>query len=534
MRRPCFVLSVCVGLAVVASGYVYAADTMAWKKFLATPGQSQLPDVSYAGYMYGEKPLPTGDVTVNARDHGAKADGKTDDTEAIRAALHAAGAQGGGVVLLPKGNYRLSGILYMQHSGVVLRGEGAAKTILYWDKPLSEVTAARPNAQGKSAWSWSGGFIWFKPRETPNEETWRERPAVATLAADAKRGDRTVTVDSADPLKPGDWLILSMTDPSDHSLFQHMAGDIPGAAQYDWNDKASDLIRQLANWRWPVEVAAVEGNRVTFRQPLRLDARAAWSPKLHPIGQHVHDAGVEQLTVQMKPDSPVMPHLQDAGYNGICFETAVNCWARDVVLKDCENALGTECCKCITVSGVKVTGRQTHLLFWCRKLSHDCLFTDFRLEAPSFHGINMEGLSSGNVWSNGTIAHGTFDSHRWMPFQNVRTNLVIFNDGVHGGDPKTAGPLFGARCAHWNIRVTNGNGEMIFAPYQMPLGSLVGIVGCGPAETTEIDFAGEMHALIESPGRPVTPANLHEAQLAARLKLPAKSGKPSKAAKPKR
>jgi hypothetical protein len=514
------------------SGPAHAADALSWKMYLAAgAAQAQLPDVSYAGYRYGEKPLPSAAVTVNARDHGAQGNGKTDDTAAIRAALAAAAEKGGGVVLLPKGIYILSGIIYMKHSGVVLRGEGATKTVLYWDKPLSQVTSARANAQGKSAWSWSGGFIWFKPRETPNEETWREGNVVATLSADARRGDRTITVDGASAIKAGDWLILSLTDPPDHSLFQHMAGDLPGAAQYDWNGKAPDLIRQLTNWRWPVEVAAVDGNRVTLRQPLRLDARSAWSPKLHPIGQHVHDSGVEQLTIQMNPASPVLPHLQDAGFNGICFETSVNCWARDVVLKDCENALGTECSKCITATGIKVMGRQTHLSFWCRKLSHDCLFTDFRLDAPSTHGINMEGLSSGNVWSSGLIAHGTFDSHRWMPFQNVRTNLIICNDGAHGGDPKTAGPLFGAHCAHWNIRVTNGNGEMIFAPYQMPLGAIVGVAGCGPTDTTEIDFPGDLQALIESPGRSVTPVNLHKAQLAQRLKP---AGKPLKSTKAKR
>lgn len=49
-----------------------------------------------------------GDLVVNVRDHGAKGDGTTDDTEAIRAATQAAGY---GTVLFPTGTYRVTGSL---------------------------------------------------------------------------------------------------------------------------------------------------------------------------------------------------------------------------------------------------------------------------------------------------------------------------------------------------------------------------------------------------------------------------------------
>lgn len=47
-------------------------------------------------------------VMINARVYGATGDGVTDDTAAINAALAAAGAQGGGIVYLPWGNYLVS------------------------------------------------------------------------------------------------------------------------------------------------------------------------------------------------------------------------------------------------------------------------------------------------------------------------------------------------------------------------------------------------------------------------------------------
>lgn len=47
-------------------------------------------------------------VALSARDFGAVGDGKTDDTAAIQQALDAAGAAQGGIVWLPRGNYRVA------------------------------------------------------------------------------------------------------------------------------------------------------------------------------------------------------------------------------------------------------------------------------------------------------------------------------------------------------------------------------------------------------------------------------------------
>ncbi len=57
---------------------------------------------------------------------GAKGDGKADDTEALRAALHAANANGGGIVFLPSGYYRLTAPLDLGR-GVELRGAAGTR-----------------------------------------------------------------------------------------------------------------------------------------------------------------------------------------------------------------------------------------------------------------------------------------------------------------------------------------------------------------------------------------------------------------------
>ncbi len=59
----------------------------------------------------------------NVRNYGAKGDGKTDDTGAIRAAIAAAGVGTGNKVLLPLGSYLYSDVLVV--NGLVLEGQNA-------------------------------------------------------------------------------------------------------------------------------------------------------------------------------------------------------------------------------------------------------------------------------------------------------------------------------------------------------------------------------------------------------------------------
>lgn len=110
---------------------VAGADGFETGRFLA--------DFSYAGYRSGAVPLPqvTGPIFhAAAAPYHADPTGTTDSTAAIQAAIDAAGAAGGGVVLLPAGTFRLSvgngftEALRLIKPGVVLRGAGRDATFL--------------------------------------------------------------------------------------------------------------------------------------------------------------------------------------------------------------------------------------------------------------------------------------------------------------------------------------------------------------------------------------------------------------------
>ncbi len=87
----------------------------------------------------------------NVKDFGAKGDDVTDDTAAIRSALDAARKNGGGVVYLPWGTYRLKDWISLPPR-TILRGDERDATVLKWpeDEPatVADFTPAAVYGEG--------------------------------------------------------------------------------------------------------------------------------------------------------------------------------------------------------------------------------------------------------------------------------------------------------------------------------------------------------------------------------------------------
>ncbi|HEU4426140.1 MAG TPA: glycosyl hydrolase family 28-related protein, partial [Pilimelia sp.] len=422
-----------------------------WTEYAGTPyTHPQIPHVSFAGYRRGAAP-PTRPVVANVLAYGAKPDGSADAAPAINRAIEDVGRAGGGAVLVPQGTFRIDDVIRVGYDRVVLRGAGRSATTLFATRSLEQIIGINrsPHGGDNSAWSWSGGLVWVCHRDryraliqAIRAQAWpMERWAgnegnqlrqLATVAAGARRGGFTLTLGSAAGLAVGQRVMLSLSDDSGHSLLRHMAGEVTGAASYNW-DSRTKLLSWLP-FLWPVRISAISGTRITLDQPLPLDVRTAWRPRLMaPQVPPVVEAGVEKLTVRMTL-TPRPSHLKDKGYNGVVFQCAWDCWADDVGVVDSDNGILLVSSKGVTISRTSVTGRGRHHSYACREQCHDNLFTDFRVGAlvgatspGAHHGINVEGLSCGNVWSKGTMEAGTFDTHRGMPFNTVRTQIVINN-----------------------------------------------------------------------------------------------------------
>jgi hypothetical protein len=521
----CLVLLI---LACVPLAGVEPTGAELWASYRATPDTHPLiPNCSYAGYRFGEAPLPDAKPTFDLkRDFGAKGDGAADDTAAFAAAIAKAGEKGGTIVV-PGGIYYVTGMIRLDRSHVVLRGEGADKTLIAFQKPLAEVVG-KSMSGSSSRWSWCGGLLWlgpsdvftaegsFKtPESTQDWEEWRTGERLAGVTGQARRGDRTVAVDAAGAarLKPGDTVLMCWSNPADHSLLYHMAGNAL-MKSYDW-DKSAEGLTAVKQWRWPVEIAAVNGTTVTLRQPLRIDVRPEWNVGFTPLGVHVHDSGIESMTLRMLPHQAAK-HLADAGWNGAYLNRALHCWLRDVTIENADNGVIHAAAKNTTVTGLAITGGRHHHATALRVGSHDNLITDFRIESQPKHGINTEYLSTGNVWRRGVMAHGTFDSHRALSFDLIRTDITVVNDGTPGGGGQ-AGPFLGAHVVHWNIRVS-GKADFIYQPECLSDGALVGIQGVPRLDKEAWAMPrGDKGCVVADDGRVPAPVDLYAAQLALRL-----------------
>jgi hypothetical protein len=511
-----------------------------WREFTRDPFRHpQVPFVGRAGFRCGAARLPHRPVRADVRDFGAVADGRTDCAPAINRAIAAVGKAGGGTVLVPPGLFRIDDLILLGHSHVVLRGAGSDRTTLYATRNLTGLIGPYGSRYGgdKSSWSWAGGLIWLAPEARWNAlteairarawpfEGWtgnrRDEWRTLTAVAAARRGDRTVTVTDPAGLRPGALVLLRLADDAGHGLLRHMAGDGPGPDAYTWSDKSKLL--SYVPYEWPVRVTRVSGRQVTLERPLPLDTRPEWDPRFTTHVPELTGAGVEGLTLEAV-ETPQQPHLLDLGHNGVVLQCAYDCWVDDVTVRHTDNGFGLVAASACTLRRTRVAGRGTHHPYFCREGSHDNLIEDFTIEerttpAPAgtqLHGINVEGLSSHNVWSRGVMRMGTFDSHRGMPFANVRTDITVHNDGRHGGDA-TAGPLFGARFTHWNIRVTNGRAGLMKIDGLAPFSATVGINEVREFDQIDTpDFEGDLHSRLELYGTTdaVRPRNLYEAQRA--------------------
>ncbi|UED86142.1 glycoside hydrolase family 55 protein [Streptomyces profundus] len=512
-----------------------------WAEYAAAPyAHPQIPYVGRAGAFGGTTDLPEPEVVASALDFGADPDGVADSAPAINAAIGAAADAGGGAVLLPAGRYRIDDILHIGADGVVLRGEGSGRTVIEATRSLTDLIGRYGSRYGgdKSSWSWSGGLIWLCPTarwrsltDAIRAENWPfegwtgnardEWESLTEITGSPSLGDWTIEVADTDGLAEGDRVLLRLSDDAEHTLLTHMAGEVPGTASYDWASRTK--LTSYVPYEWPCRLTAVDhgAGRVTLDRPLPLDARPEWDPRLTTLVPPLVGAGVEGLTL-VCPELPLSEHLLDTGFNGVALQCAWDCWVRDVEVTHADNGFLLVSAKGCTLRGTTISGRGSHHPYCCREGSHDNLVEDFalldRTSPPpadtQLHGINVEGLSSYNVWSRGRMEMGTFDSHRGMPFANVRTEITVNNNGTHGGDD-TAGPLYGARFTHWNVTVTNGRAGMIKLDEIAPYSATVAI-----SEVTEFgqidqpDFVGELHTRLESYGDPsaADPANLHAAQ----------------------
>ncbi len=137
------------------AGYAYRSADGDWSLAAGTP------TASIAASAAALKALLHLDHVFDVRDFGAAGDGVADDTAEIQAAITAAIAAGGGVILLPAGTWRVTGTL--DATGAVpvsFQGLGMLTSILLYDSAVDA-----PVISGGSVWTGSESRGWQFCRE---------------------------------------------------------------------------------------------------------------------------------------------------------------------------------------------------------------------------------------------------------------------------------------------------------------------------------------------------------------------------------
>jgi hypothetical protein len=434
-----------LGAALAAPLAANAETSALWSRDGAGALREPLPDFSHAGYHRGDRSIPRIRQTTSVKDFGAVGDGVADDTKAIQAAIDATAS---GAVFLPPGRYLVSDYLHIKKSGIVLRGAGASRSVLWFPRGLDQVhprKGATSIGSPASGYSFDGAFVAIEGNY--------EAKTLAGIVAVAKRGDHEVQVDRAAGLAAGQFVFVTLRETPSQSLKTYLYDGDPGDIAHGKSLDTKMLLR----------VVSVEGQRVRFDRPLRFDTRLEWRPEIRSFAPTVTECGIESLGFEF-PTTQYRGHFKENGANAIELRQVANCWVRDVSIRNADLGINVVGCN-NTIDGVTLTADPAraradggveactgHHAIQC-KSAEDNLVTHFDVQACYVHDLSVEH-ASGNVWMSGRGTDLNFDHHKDSPYENLYTDI----DCGRGGRVWRCGggPSLGRQSAgwetFWNIR----------------------------------------------------------------------------------
>ena len=480
-----------------------------WEEYEAAQkngGESTLLDFSYAGYDFGERGVPSVDsyVVFNVQQYGAIPNDGLSDRLAVQAAIDAAAASGQkAVVYFPKGRYDLrpqdspNTKITVDADNIVLKGDGCGEggTEIYMEYPNDVLDA--------SLWN-TPELITF----TRSVKQSDEQLLLATVAADSPRGSHTVTVASTSGLHMGQRILLRLYN-NDPEL---VADEVK---PYDVHTEWSELPQQGVQVTEYHQIQRIEGNTVTFKEPVMHKIEARWGWTLHEHQHHV-GCGVEDIAFRGNWQDSFIHHkdaVTDSGFRLLTLHRQINGWVRRCRFIDVSEAVSVMLSANVSVYDCTIEGHQGHSAIRSQASSHVFLgkLTD---EPAQYHSIGVSKTAIGNVlWRNKTAANSCFESHSSQP----RATLIDACEGGflpnHAGGDAAAGPNHLADLTLWNYRETGSAGGTFDLwvrnnRFLMPI--LAGYQG-------STLFLPEQVTADESHGTAVEPASLYEAQLLLRL-----------------
>ena len=528
------------GLALAASSCLSAGD--AQRLSMAMPS-ANVPFVGAAGTLAE----PRGDQgIIDVREYGITPEASTCSPGWMRliADLSTRNPRAHHEVRFGPGIYRFDSPIFISTSNLSIIGAsstGAQATVLRFSKSLYQSIPFLKSEYGDSLaqqWSWRGGMLWIQ-RNTPGR--------IAQRAPDAKASVSSLSSHAFELPSPADAVGVSVGDVVSltHRLALEDAVGIAGHAAVvghasfaSWpfvQEPGAVMLRQRYRVRDVVYDANRQATRVSVDRPIRsvltrMRESSTSSVYLERADEVIDSVSVRHLAIEFDNDTaPMRQHLQEDGYNALFVRNGYDVSIEHVVMRNVDSAVILESTSGSTVGNLTIEGRRkAHHGISLREQSHENLIDRFSISANVLHGISVQDLSSGNVFSRGVMSAGTFDSHRGMPFDNVRTEIVITPWGSAGG---ASGPLVGRRMVNWNVEIRwpkdawGGDPKakrrlareaIITGSQWYVMGALVGIRGAEPQPDSlpwELP-PGDKGTIVADWGKVPDPPNLYEAQKA--------------------
>ena len=511
VRRVTTVLGISMVLGLLPTDVSATEKTSRlWEQFVEakrTGAEPILADFSYAGFRAGEEPIP--DVQAKVYDvthYGAVPDDDRSDRAAIIEAIAAAEKNGAGVIFFPKGRYLVNREsdphnqpIFIKSGGIVLRGEGSAPggTEIFMERQMDPVNPTQ---------------LWTSPYLFHFRGKGRTGPLV-NVTADARRETHAVEVADASGFSAGQWVVLSLENNSPDVVAAAVAPYRPDPAWTSLVEKGVKVAELHC-------IAAVEGKRLTFREPIHPSVKASEGWQVQRLSA-LQEVGVEDIAFTGNWQEEFVHHknaIHDGGWSILALTHCVDGWVRRCRFTNTSRVISVARSAAITVEDLLLQGKRGHGAVTLEGASH-CLVQRVKDEASHWHSSGVTGPCSGNVFLHGSYPADTcYESHaaqpRWTLFDNITGGWMYGRWG--GAQFNQPNHLHG--LIFWNYR-NIGTGvpgkfhfmrpDDIYGRIIMPY--VIGFHG-NPQE-----WVTEEIAVLESNGQRVKPDSLYLAQLELRL-----------------
>ncbi len=339
---------------------------------------NEIPDFSFAGYRAGEKAIPT--VGVKAFVPAISADATATIQAAIDyvATLKADATGFRGAVLLDKGTFKVSGVLKIKTSGIVLRGSGAGNN-------GTIILGTGTNREAIVNISGTNNCVLKDKFQLADEFT--------------ALGATTLSLKSAANIKKGDHILINT--PINQPWIDKL-GMVDFGAETGWIGwKKDDFVIRADR-----EITEIKGNKITIDAPLTNALNEKLSQTevvVYTWFGRINAVGFENLTLKSDFDT-TNPKDEQHRWYGVSIQNTEDVWVRQVnfeqfaggavsILKSAKKITVEDCISTNPVSEIAAFRRSTFYTEGQQTLFQRCYseygYNDFAVGGYATAGPNV-------------------------------------------------------------------------------------------------------------------------------------------------